>query len=50
MKPKCDAAEMSKREFFESLESDVKEAEFKIILEISKIVQRGYRNGKHKEN
>ncbi|MDE7043290.1 MAG: helix-turn-helix domain-containing protein [Oscillospiraceae bacterium] len=50
MKPKCDDIEMSKKEFYELLESDVKEAEFKIILEISKIVQRGYRNGKHKED
>ncbi len=50
MKPKCDSSEMSKKEFYELLESDVKEAEFKIIFEISKIVQRGYRNGKHKEN
>lgn len=47
---KCDSIEMSKKEFYELLESNVKEAEFKIILEISKIVQRGYRNGKHKEN
>lgn len=50
MKQKCDDIEMSKKEFYELLESDAKETEFKIILEISKIVQRGYRNGKHKEN
>lgn len=50
IKTECDSIELSKKEFYELLESHVKEAEFKIILEISKIVQRGYRNGKHKED
>ena len=45
-----DERSMSKKEFCELLESDVKETEFKIILEISKIVQRGYRNGKYQED
>lgn len=47
---RCDDIAMSKKEFCELLESDVKETEFKIILEISKIVQRGYRNGKYQED
>lgn len=50
MKQQCDRIEMSKKEFCELLMTNIKESEFKMLLEISKTMQRGYSYGKHKEN
>lgn len=40
MKQRCDAVEMSETEFFDMLQSTLKEAEFKVLLAIAEAIQQ----------